>query len=159
MIPTSCEDDDDDEVEPVQEVNQNNNNYYYAVCDSKSDDEENIFDEDINDELEANPKIAVNANMVQAMKKQEASYNDDANKIVKEVVGKKKSKIFVIDLAIAIVADDTKPPRMSPRYSTILSHEEHGTIQKEFDNMKKQHLWRKTYYSLMPPNFRCVQNK
>ena len=32
-------------------------------------------------------------------------------------------------------------------------------IQKEFGDMEKQQVWRKTQKSLMHPNHRCVKNK
>ena len=59
MIPMSYEEsDDDDEVKMVTAINQNNNNDCYVVSDFKSNDkaEENLFDEDIDNEVEATPK-------------------------------------------------------------------------------------------------------
>ena len=87
MVPTSYDGlDDDDKVKMVSESNQNNNNNYNEVSDFKSDDKakENIFGEDANDEVKATPKTMVHAKAVQAMRKFEVLYNNDANKIAKE---------------------------------------------------------------------------
>ena len=71
MVPTSYKDDDDEEeeVEMAPKNNENNNNSYNIVSNSESDDEENIFDEDVGNEVELTPEITVNAKVVQAMKK------------------------------------------------------------------------------------------
>ena len=55
----------------------------YLATQKQKGSQERPFDEDINDEDEVNPKTTVNVNIVQAMKKLQASYNDYANKIVK----------------------------------------------------------------------------
>ena len=62
------------------EKNQNQNNNYIIVSDSKSDDEENLFDEDIDDEVKAAPKTTVIAKVVKAMKTLQALYNDNAKR-------------------------------------------------------------------------------
>ena len=69
------------------------------------------------------------------MRKLQASYNDNAKKIVKEA-GQKKAKEnlnFLIDLAtIAMVAEDTKPMKNEPQAFNkpgiilIPSHKENG---------------------------------
>ena len=75
--------DDEDELETVPIISKNNN--YNVISDSNSDnniknDNKIMFDEDINDEVESIPKTTINAKVVQAMKKLQASYNDNANK-------------------------------------------------------------------------------
>ena len=49
--------DDEEEPKPVTVINQNKNNNYHLVSDSKfkSNNEENLFDEDVNIEVEATP--------------------------------------------------------------------------------------------------------
>ena len=54
MVPTSYEGlDNDEELKMIHVINQNNNNNY---TESKTDNEENLFDEDVNEEEEAAPK-------------------------------------------------------------------------------------------------------
>ena len=67
--------DDNDDVKMVTIINQNNNNSYNVVSICKIDDKanKNLFDKDVNDQVEATPKITVNAKVVQAMKKFQAS--------------------------------------------------------------------------------------
>ena len=83
--------DDKEELKMLPVINQNNNNYYDIVSDSNGDNEleENFFDEEINDEFEATTKTTINAKVVQAKKKLQALYNNDANKIVKEAAQEK----------------------------------------------------------------------
>ena len=50
------------------------------------------FDEDINDQVIALPQTTVNTKVIWAMKKLQASYNNDVNKIIKEVTQAKVSK-------------------------------------------------------------------
>ena len=94
--------------------------YYYVVSDSKSDDntKDNLFNEEVNNKVEATLQTTVNAIVVWTMKKLQASYNDNADKIVMEVTKKKDAKEnmnFLIDLAtIAMVAEDTKLTRDEP---------------------------------------------
>ena len=63
-----------------------NNNYYNVVNDFKSDEEieENLFDVDIDKNIEPTPKSTINAKVVQASKQLQVLYNDDANKIVEQ---------------------------------------------------------------------------
>ena len=63
-----------------------NHNYYNVISDSKIDkeDKENLFEEDINEEVKVTPKTTINAKMMQAMKQLQASYNNNANKIVEQ---------------------------------------------------------------------------
>ena len=81
--------DDEEELQMVPAINnnnKNNNNNYNAVSDSESNNKskENHFDEDINEEIKADLKTTINIKVVHAMKKLQALYDDDANKIVKE---------------------------------------------------------------------------
>ena len=64
---------------------------------------ENLFDEDIDDTVIASPKTMINTKVIQAMKKLQASYNNNANKIIEEVFNFQVSKSlnFLIDLAMA----------------------------------------------------------
>ena len=57
--------DDDEEFEMVPVTNQNNKNCN-VVSDSvsKSNKGENLFDDDVNEEMEANPKTTDNAKVV-----------------------------------------------------------------------------------------------
>ena len=62
-----------EEFKTVPVVNQNNNNYIVVSdSESESDDEEaeeNLFKDDINEEIKATPKTIINAKVVQAIKK------------------------------------------------------------------------------------------
>ena len=88
MVTASCDWSDNEEKLESAPVDKQNNDNCNEVSDSKSDSddksEENLFDVDISEEVEATPKISINAKMVQAMKKLQASYNNDANKILKQ---------------------------------------------------------------------------
>ena len=72
----------DDEVVATTENNQTNHNNYNVVSNSESNDEENIFDEDVDNEVESHLQTTVNAYVICAMKKLQALYNSNANKIV-----------------------------------------------------------------------------
>ena len=66
--------------------NVNNRN---VIRDSNIDNDnnnknENIFDEYIDDKLEVTSITTTNAKVVQTMKKLQAVYNDDANKIINQ---------------------------------------------------------------------------
>ena len=58
------------------------------VHDSDSDDikndNKNFFDEDIDNKVEATPQTTINAKVVPAIKKLQALYNHNANKILKQ---------------------------------------------------------------------------
>ena len=59
MVPTSYEElADDEELEMVPVINQNNSDCFNIVSDSesKSNDDENLLDEDIVDEVEMTPR-------------------------------------------------------------------------------------------------------
>ena len=87
--------DSEEELEPIPIVNNNNN--INLVGDSNSDDDiENdnnkLFEEDLDDKVNVTPKTTINAKVVHTRKKFQASYNDNANKIVKQAT-KGKSAI------------------------------------------------------------------
>ena len=73
--------DDEEKLETVPIMSNNNNNDHDTNI---KNDNEKVFDEDINDEVREIPKTTINAKVVQAMKKLQALYNDNANKIVKQ---------------------------------------------------------------------------
>ena len=65
-----------------------------------------------------------------------------------------------------MIAKDTKSEDEPLTFDKAWNHSNleswkiwHEAIQKEFINMKKQKVWRKTFKSLMPPKYRCVKNK
>ena len=101
------------------------------------------------------------------MKKLQALYNDDANKIVKQAV-KEISAIenfnFLINLAI--MTNYTKPaPEESQIFNEAWDHPNKSyckkwqeVICKEFTSTNKQQVWCMTHKSLMPPNCRCVKS-
>ena len=86
------ENDQEFKIDPI--INQNNNNNSNIVSDSKSksDDKEKLFDDDVNEDTEVTPKTTVNAKVVWEMKKLQASYNDDTNKIIEEAAEEKNVK-------------------------------------------------------------------
>ena len=49
---------------------------------------ENVFDEDIDDNIKAPLQMTVKEKVVSATKKLQASYNDDANKFIKQATKK-----------------------------------------------------------------------
>ena len=76
---------DEEELKAVAVVNQNNkNSNVVSDFESESDDkaEENVFDEHIDDKVEATSKTTINAKVIRSMKKLQALYNDDVNKIL-----------------------------------------------------------------------------
>ena len=106
VLVTMSYEDNENELEMIPVVMQNNNDYN-VVSDSKSESddksEENLFDVNINKEVETRPKTIINSKVVQAMKQLQALYNDDANKIVKQAAQEKSTNEnlnFLIDLAM-----------------------------------------------------------
>ena len=79
MVPMSYEDKED-----VVFTNNNNNKYNDVVKNSESDEltQENLFGKDVEDKMKVNPKNALNAKVVHAMKNLQALYDEDTNKIV-----------------------------------------------------------------------------
>ena len=144
----------------------------YSDSDSSEEDfkykKGNLFDEDINDQVKVSPQTTVTAKVVWALKKFQASYNEDANKIIKEATQDKnaiENLIFLIDLAM--VTSDTKPvPEELTTFAKAWNHPNvnfhakwQEVIKKEFADMNKQEIWHKTIKNLMPPNQRCLKNK
>ena len=95
---------DEEELKMVPIINNYNNSNVVSESDSDDNiesDNKNFFDEDIDDQVKATPKTTINAKVVQPMKKLQASYNNDANKIVKQATQKKnaiENLNFVINL-------------------------------------------------------------
>ena len=121
-----------DEEEELEIVSKNNNNGdINVVCDSDSDssdddlenNEEFFFDEDVDKQVIASPKTMINVKVIQAMKKLQASYNDDANKIIKEGTNVKTSEnlIFLIDLAM-ITTQSVSIPEESASFNKAWNH-------------------------------------
>ena len=101
------------------------------------------------------------------MKKLQASYNHDANKIIEESTDVKTSKNlnFLIDLAM-ITTESVSVPEEPTSFNEAWNHADvtcrekwREAIRKEFTDMNKQQVWQKTTKSLMPANRRCVKNK
>ena len=76
-----------------------------------------------------------------------------------------KNLNFLINLSMVTI--DTKPvPEESKIFIKAWNHPNWNSckkwqeaIKKEFADMNKQHVWRKTRKSLMLPNQRCARNK
>ena len=76
------ESDDDEEVQMVSVHNENNSNNYNVVSTLESDEvEENLFEEQVEDEIKATPKTTVNPK-VRVTKILHALYDEDMSKIV-----------------------------------------------------------------------------
>ena len=109
ILHTSYEGSDDEEELKIVPVDNKNNNIN-VVSDSRTDtndndfenNEENFFDEDIDDQVIASPKTTINAKVIQAVKKLQAFYNGNADKIVKDTTQVKVSENlnFLIELAM-----------------------------------------------------------
>ena len=50
-----------------------------------------FFDEDIDDQVKVAPQTTINTKVVQAMKKFQALYNDDENKIIEQATQEKSA--------------------------------------------------------------------
>ena len=64
--------------------NEDNDSNYDVVSnlESKEEEKENLFEDQIDDEIHMTPKTTLNSKVVRAMKNLQASYNEDANMIV-----------------------------------------------------------------------------
>ena len=158
-----------DEEEELEIVSENNNNSdINIVSDSDTDlsdndvknNEETFFDEENDDQVIASPKSQINSKLIRAMKKLQASYNDDANKIIKESTDVKTSENlnFLIDLSM-ISTKSISVPEEPTSFNEAWNHPDitcrekwREVIRKEFANMNKQQVWQKTTKSLMPAN-------
>ena len=100
--------DGSEEEEELEIVFKNNNNGDRNIVsdsdtDSSDDDlennEENLFDKDVNEQVIALPKTPINSKSIRAMKKLQVSNNDDANKIIEEGTHVKtnENRNFLID--------------------------------------------------------------
>ena len=76
--------------------NENNSNNYNVISDSESDNEveENVFEEQLEDELKVNPKNTLNPTVVFAMTNLHASYNEDAKSNKEQAAQEKLGKII-----------------------------------------------------------------
>ena len=102
------------------------------------------------------------------MKKLQASYNNDANKIV-EQASQEKNVIKNLNCLINLdmVTNNTKPEPDEPKTFTKTSNHPNANscakwqevISKEFAIMNKQQIWHMTSKSLVPPNHRCLKKK
>ena len=160
ILPTSYEGLDNEEEPEIVSI-ENNDNGLNVVSNSNSDSSdndletngENLFDEDVDNEVIASPKTMMNAKVIQAMKELQAYYKDDANKLVKEASNVKVSQNlnFLIDLAM--ITNKSIPVHKAWNHPDMTSPEKwQDAICKEFANMNKQQVWCKTTESLMSPN-------
>ena len=153
----------------------NNNSDVNIISDSNSDlsdddlenNEEIFFDKDVNEQVKALPTTPIDSKLIWAMKKIQALYNDDANKIIKEGTHVKTTKNlnFLVDLAM-ITTESVSVPGEPTSFNEAWNHPDithrekwWEAICKEFADMNKQQVWRKTTKSVMPANQRCVKNK
>ena len=102
------------------------------------------------------------------MKKFQALYNDDANKIIEQATNEKsviKNLNILIYLSMVntnteFVPEEPKTFTESWNHPNLNFHAKwHEAIKKEFANMNKQQVWHKIKKSLVPPNQRCIKNK
>ena len=98
----------------IPRVSQNNGNSDELIDFNSDTDDKN--DEDINKEVKATPQTTINTKVVQAMKKLQASYNNDANKIIKQAT-KEKGAIENLNFLInvAMVSNGIKPTMEEPQ--------------------------------------------
>ena len=144
--------DDEKELKMVPIVGQNNNKSdVLRDSNSNSDNksQENLFDKDINKEVEMTPKTTFNTKVVWALKKLQASNNNDANKTVKQathVKGAIKNLNFLIDLAM--LSNDIKLTMEEPQtFNEAWNHPINESCRKwqeafckECSNMNKQQV-------------------
>ena len=105
--------------------------------------------------------------MIRAIKKLQASYNDDANKIIEEGnhVKTTQNLNFLINLAM-VTTESVSIPEEPASFNEAWNHPDvtcqekwREAIRKEFANMNKQQVWHKTTKLVMPANQRCVKKK
>ena len=115
----------------------NNYNKSNVVSDSDRDndtkkDDKNFFDEDIDNEVKATPKTTINTKVVWSKKKPQASYNDNANKIIEQASYEKnviENLNFLINLSI--VTNNTKPtPEKLQTFNKAWNHPSEDTCKK-----------------------------
>ena len=130
VLKTSYEgSDDDEELKIVPVDNKNNDVNVVSNSDSDSSDkdfennEENVFDEDINDQDITSSKTTVNTKVVRVIKKFQASYNNDAHKIIKEATQDKVAKNLHFLIHLAMVTTDTMPvPEIPISFNEAWNH-------------------------------------
>ena len=91
--------DDNEEIETVLTHNKNNNDNFNKVNNYESNPEAKakLFEGRVENEIKVTPKNKLNTKGIQAMKNFQASYNEDANKIVEQAaIVQKKILIFVL---------------------------------------------------------------
>ena len=107
---------------------------------------ENTFDEDVDDHIISSPKTAMNVKLIRAMKKLQASYNDEANKVIKDSthVIATKNLNFLINLAM-VTTNYVPVPEEPASFNKALNHPNTTSWEKwqeaicnEFANMNKQ---------------------
>ena len=142
----------EEELETVPIICNNNNNNLDNDSNSNTNnqnDNENVFDEDINDKVDATTNTTINAKVVQAMKNLQASYNKMPTKSSSKLHKKKCHENLSMSIDLAMVANDTKPALEEPQtfnkalnYPNNDIHKEwQEAIHKEFVNMNKQQVW------------------
>ena len=149
--------DKEEELETVPVAS--NNSKLNVVSDSDSgsikkdfENNNNFFHEDIDHQVKITLQTIINAKVVWAMKRLQALYNDNANKIVKQ-----KKLYFLINFAM--VTTDTKPvPEETKTFTKAWNHPNATShakwweaMKKEFADMNKQQVWHKTSKVLCPP--------
>ena len=101
------------------------------------------------------------------MKKLQALYNEDANKIIEEVTQDKAIKNLNFLITSAMVTIDTIPvPGKPTTFAKAWNHPNANSCEKwreaicnEFADMNKQQVWCKTSKTRMPPTQWCLKNK
>ena len=112
----------------------------------------NFFEEDVNEQVIALPTTPINSKLIRAMKKLQASYNEDATKIIEEGTNVKTTENlnFLIDLAM-ITTKSLPVPEEPTSFNEAWNHPDitcrekwREAICREFAGMNKQQVWRKT---------------
>ena len=104
--------DNEEELKMVPVINNNNNLNVVSDPNNYDDiknDNNNFFDKDIDDEVKATLQTAINTKVVCAIKKLQALYNNDANKIIKNATKKACHQEFKLPDGSSMVTNDTKP--------------------------------------------------
>ena len=120
--------DENEDLKTVPIINNNDDNYN-IVSDKH---EENFFNKDIDDKVKVTTKTTINAKVVQKMKKFQALYNDNSNKIIEQATQEKhvtKNSNFLINLAM--VSNNIKPTLKEPQmFSKAWNHPSKDSCKK-----------------------------